>query len=255
MSAETIHVELVDSIALVRMNRPPANATDLEMAGEFESVLASIEARDEIHAVVLTGAGRCFSAGLDLKQLPAYDRAQQQEMVMRVNRMFGNLYALPLPTIAAVNGHAIAGGVILTLACDYRIGAEGDYKLGLAEVRVGVPFPVAAMTIVQSELTKPVARRMVLTGRNSSPQEAFASGVLDELHSPDRLLPRAMEVAREMAALPREHYRRTKRQLRAEAFARIADAIDNRNEPMLESWLSGETTAGAAQALKREHQV
>jgi enoyl-CoA hydratase len=252
-TVETIKIEVIDSIALLRMDRPPANAIDLEMAAEFETTLASIESRDEIHAVVITGDGNCFSAGLDLKLVPAYDRAQQQEMVMRVNRLFGRLYALQRPTIAAVNGHAIAGGVILTLACDYRIGAEGDYKLGLAEIRVGVPFPVAAITIVQSELTKPVARKMVLTGRNSSPSEALAFGVLDELHSPEALMPRAMEVAHEMAALPRDHYRRTKKQLRAEAFARISVAIDNRNEPMLESWLSGETTAGAAQALKREN--
>ena len=202
--------------------------------------------------VVVTGAGSSFSAGLDLKVVPTYDREQQQAMVVQINRLFGGLYGLSMPTIAAVNGHAIAGGVILTLCCDYRIGAEGDYKLGLAEARVGVPFPVAAMAIVKSELSHPIARKMVLTARNSSPREAQSMGVLDELHPPDRLLARAIEIAEEMAALPHSSYVRIKRELRGPALARIEDAIKNRNEPMLESWLNAETQAASAEALKRE---
>jgi len=247
-----IHIERVGQIAVLRIDRPPANAIDLDLAGEFAAALEGIEATDGIGALIVTGAGSCFSAGLDLKAVPTYDRAQQQAMVMQVNRLFGGLYRLPLPAIAAVNGHAIAGGVILTLACDYRIGAEGNYKVGLAEARVGVPFPVAAMAIVQSELSHPAARTMVLTARNSSPRDAVSMGVLDELQPPERLLPRAIEVAQEMAALPRSVYGRIKHELRGAALARIEDAIGNRNEPMLESWLSIETRAASADALKRK---
>jgi enoyl-CoA hydratase len=248
----SIQIERVGQIAVLRIDRPPANAIDLDLANEFATALEGIEATDGIGALIVTGAGSCFSAGLDLKVVPTYDRAQQQAMVMQVNRLFGGLYGLPLPTIAAVNGHAIAGGVILTLACDYRIGAEGDYKLGLAEARVGVPFPVAAMAIVQSELSHPVARTMVLTARNSSPRDALSMGVLDELQPPELLLPRALEVAQEMAALPRSVYRRIKRQLRAAALTRIDDAISNGQEPMLDSWLSTETRAASTEALKRK---
>lgn len=251
MSSRAIKIERVGPVAVLRIDRPPANAIDLDLANEFATELQRIEG-DRIGALIITGAGSCFSAGLDLKVVPTYDRQQQQAMVMQVNRLFGGLYGLPLPTIAAVNGHAIAGGVILALACDYRIGAEGDYKIGLAEMRVGVPFPVAAMSIVQSELSHPVARTMALTARNSTPRDALAMGVLDELKSPDLLLTRALEVADELAALPRSAYRRIKRSLRAAALAKIDDAISNRNEPMLESWLNTETQAASAQALKRE---
>ncbi len=251
MAASNIQIEVIRTIAVLRIDRPPANAVDLDLANEFATVLESIGTDDSIGALIVTGAGSCFSAGLDLKVLPTYDRAQQQSMVINLNRLFGGLYGLPLPTIAAVNGHAIAGGVILTLACDYRIGAEGDYKVGLAEMRVGVPFPVAAMAIVQSELSRPVARAMVLTARNSNPSEAVKLGFLDELQSLDWLLPRALDVAEEMAALPRSNYRLIKRQLRASALSRIDDAISNRNEPMLESWLSAETSAASAEALRR----
>lgn len=251
MSSQFIHIEVTDRITLLTFDRPPANAIDLDLAEAVDETLGVIEDRDETDALVITGEGSCFSAGLDLKAVPSYDRAQQQAMVMAVNRMFGRLYGLPLPTIAAVNGHAIAGGVILMLACDYRVGAEGDYKLGLAEARVGVVYPVAAMSIVRSELAPATAKTMVLTARNYSPREALAMGVLDELQPADRLLARAVEVAREMAALPRSTYSRIKRSLRSQALALIDDAISNRNEPMLETWLSDETRIASAEALKR----
>jgi len=252
VSSTRIHIDQVGQIAVLRIDRPPANAIDLELADEFATALEGVENNDSIAALVVTGAGSCFSAGLDLKAVPTYDRAQQQAMVMQVNCLFGGLYRLPLPTIAAVNGHAIAGGVILLLACDYRIGAEGDYKIGLAEARVGVPFPVAAMAIVQSELSNSVGRKMVLTARNWNPQKALSMGVVDELQPPEQLLPRSIEMAQEMATLPRTVYGRIKRDLKRTALERIDDAIRNRNEPMLESWLNAETRAASAEALKRE---
>lgn len=252
MSTNAIQIETIDNIAVLRIDRPPANAIDLDTCRELANTLETIAEQNDVGGIIVTGAGKCFSAGLDLKALPTYDRDQQQAMVIEVNRLFGRLYDLPLPTIAAVNGHAIAGGVILTLACDYRIGAEGDYKLGLAEMRVGVPYPVAAMSIVQSELSHKAARLMVLTSRNLNPREALSYGVLDELQPPERLINRAMEVAREMATLPRTTYARIKRELRARARSRIDDAINNRNEPMLESWLGAETIEGASEALKKK---
>jgi len=251
LTSKNIQIEKHGALAILRVDRAPANAIDLALANEFENALASIEDGGDVGALVLTGAGSCFSAGLDLKVVPTYDSSEQQAMVMQVNRLFGRLYGLPLPTIAAVNGHAIAGGLILTLACDYRVAAEGDYKLGLAEMRVGVPYPVAAMAIVQSELTKPVARRMVLTARNSSPREALASGMLDELTAVDDLLSRSLEVAEELAALPRSIYGRVKRQLRAAALSRIEDAVANGEEPMLETWLNVETRIASEEALRR----
>jgi enoyl-CoA hydratase len=247
-----IRIEKNNNVAVLRIDRPPANAIDLRLAGDFERALSTISESSDVGALIITGEGSCFSAGLDLKALPSYDRTQQQAMVMAVNQMFGRLYGLQLPTIAAVNGHAIAGGVILMLACDYRVGAEGDYKLGLAEARVGVAFPVAAMAIVKSELAPAVARTMVLTARNYSPHEALVMGVLDELQPADRLLERALEVARELAALPRSTYWPIKRSVRSHALALIDDAISNRNEPMLDSWLNEETRKASAEALKRK---
>jgi enoyl-CoA hydratase len=249
----SIQLQRFGHIALLRIDRPPANAVDLELAKEFSVVLEGLDDSAGTSALIITGTGSCFCAGLDLKALPTYNRAQQESMIMQLNHLFGSLYGLRLPTIAAVNGHAIAGGVILTLACDYRIGAHGDYKLGLAEARVGVPFPVSAMSIVQSELSPSIARTMVLTARNYTPQEAQSLGVLDELHPVNLLVSRAMEIAEEMAALPNQIFSRIKRQLRAATLSRIDDAMSHRKEPMLDSWLTDETRAASAEALKRRN--
>src|SRR5262245_15052944 len=107
-----IDVESREGIALVRVARPPANAIDLEAARGLEETLAALEADDRVRAVVMTGTGRFFSAGLDLKVVPTYDAARQRAMVTAINRLIGRAYGLGVPLVAAVNGHAIAGGLV-----------------------------------------------------------------------------------------------------------------------------------------------
>jgi enoyl-CoA hydratase len=250
--SDMIQLEMNAGIATLRLNRPPANALDLPLITELGEAFAELENKNEIGALIVTGAGRFFSAGLDLKAVPAYNADEQRALATELNRMVGRLYGLPLPVVAAVNGHSIAGGVIIALCCDYRIGAAGDYKIGLTEARVGVPFPVAPMAVVQGELSQPAARISVLLARNVSPQEALSQGLLDELQPAEQLLSRAMEIAEEMAALPRSAYGRIKRQLRAAALARIDDAVNNQNEPVLDSWLNAETASASAQVLARD---
>src|SRR6476660_4390413 len=99
----SIHIERLGQVAVLRIDRPPANAIDLALADEFATAVEGVATTDGIGALVVTGVGSCFSAGLDLKAIPTYDRAQQQAMVIQVNRLFGGLYGLRQPTIAAVN--------------------------------------------------------------------------------------------------------------------------------------------------------
>src|SRR5436853_7717728 len=160
--SETIQLEMNDRIATLRLDRPPANALDLSFISALADTFTELEDRDDLRALIVTGAGRFFSAGLDLKAVPTYSRDEQRALANNLNRMVGRLYGLPLPVVAAVNGHSIAGGVIVAPCCDYRIAAAGDYKIGLTEARVRVPFPVGPMAVVQSELSPPAARTAVL---------------------------------------------------------------------------------------------
>jgi enoyl-CoA hydratase len=239
-----------DGIVTLYLDRPPVNAVDTELLRSLAEQLSQIEAADNVRALVMTGAGACFSAGLDLKAVPRYTPAEQRDMLNTLNRTLGCLYGLPIPTVAAVNGHAIAGGLVVALACDYRIGpTTRSCQLGLTEARAGIPFPAVAMAIVQAELAPAVARRATLVARNISPEAALASGILDELQPPDQLLSRAQALAHEVGAIPRTAYARIKRQLRAPAIAHIERTVSTGDDPMLRSWLSAETQAAAASLL------
>ena len=244
-----LHEESHDGIVLLRFERPPANAIELESARELEAALGRLETDTDVRAVVLTGHGRFFSAGLDLKIVPTYGAAEQRAMVMAINLLIGRVYGLPLPAVAALNGHAIAGGLVMALACDYRVGSRGQYRLGLTETRVAIPYPVAAMAVVRAELAPAVARRLVLLAQNATPEDAVADGVLDELQPADALLPRALAVARELAALPRAAYARIKRQLRASTLDRIGEVLATGSDPLLDAWITPDTAPAAATVL------
>jgi len=248
MSAGTILQERSGSVAILRLERPPANAMDIAFGERVDAELTRLEQSADVGAVMITGSGSCFSAGLDLKIVPTYGADEQRRLIEATGRAFARLYAFPLPTVAAINGHAIAGGLVLALCCDYRLAASGDYKIGLTEARVGVPFPIVPMSIVRAELAPAVARELVLRARNTTPADALARGIVDEIQSPDRLLPRALEVAAEMAELPRITFGKIKRQLRSGTLALINESLDH-GDPILSDWLTAETLKAAAAVL------
>src|SRR5206468_12479851 len=185
----------------------PANAPDLELLGQGRAVLDDLRDADP-GAVVIVGRDGFFSAGVDLKVAPTLDRDGQRGMVQGINRLFLGWYSFPRPVVCAVNGHAIAGGLILALCGDHRIGS-GVGKMGLTELRAGIGYPAAAMAIVRAELAPPAVRVLALRAElvDSGP-EAVELGLLDELAAPDALLDRAIEVAEGFAALPRAAYPR-----------------------------------------------
>jgi enoyl-CoA hydratase len=206
-------------------------------------------ARAEPGAVVLTGHERFFSAGMDLKTAPTMTTGEQRTTVDGINRLFSGWYAFPRPVVAAVNGHAIAGGLILALCADHRVCAT-EGKLGLTELRAGIPYPVAAISIVRAELTPPAARELALRATLIDPAAALTLGVVDELRPPAEVLPRALEVATEMAALPRGTYTQVKRQLRGPTIYAIDRALaGGAGDPVLSMWIGDETRAAAAALL------
>lgn len=245
-------IERDGRVAVVRLDRPPANAVDLDFAQQLEAAFEALLRDDNLGAVVLTGSGSFFSAGLDLKLVPTYGAEQQRSMVATINRVLAKLYGCAIPVVAAVNGHAIAGGLVLMLACDYRVGTNTACKLGVTEARAGIPFPAVAMAILRAELAPAVARVLTLRSDNVGPETALARGVLDELQAPERVLPAAVEIARDMAGIPRRAYATIKRQLRAETIAVIEQIVAAGSDPLLDSWLSAETSGAAAALLRRE---
>ena len=246
---DPVHVTREGGIVVCRLDRPPVNAIDVPLSMALETVLGDLAGDAAVDALVLTGTGSCFSAGLDLKRLPHYSREEQDALLASLNRLLHTLYSFPRPVVAAVNGHAIAGGYVLMLACDHRIGPQGDALFGLSEGRVGVAFPVGAFEVVNNELAPTVTRRLMLGAENVDGATSVEDGALDELVPADQVLHRALEVARVMGSLPRGSFPEIKQQLRGNALKRIRRAAAG-EEPLLGRWL-GEEVPAAVEAILR----
>ncbi|HET8538216.1 MAG TPA: enoyl-CoA hydratase/isomerase family protein, partial [Solirubrobacteraceae bacterium] len=171
-----------DGVATVIADRPPANAMDVTLLGELVAVLREVAA-DPPAAVVLSGRPGFFSAGADLKAVPSYGPAEQRAMVEGINDMALGVYALPCPVVGAITGHAIAGGMVLALCTDLRIASSAG-KYGLTEVKVGVPYPQAAIGVVEAELAPPARRLFAFGNALHDAQTCLRLGVFDEVVEP-----------------------------------------------------------------------
>lgn len=240
--------DLGEGVRLLRLSRPPASALNTPFLTAIAQRLNELAHMDTLRALVLTGTGRVLSAGLDLKEAVDFNLAEQTAVCDGLNRAYGALYGFPKPVIAAVNGHAIAGGLFFVLASDYRIAAEGS-RFGLTEVRVAVRFPVSALEIAKQELSPTLSRRLLLSGRNIEADEALEHRLLDEVVAPDQVLARAVQVARDYAGIPPIAYGQVKSQLRGSVLAKITDAIENRNDETLDGWFTEESRSAATALL------
>ncbi|HEY2603176.1 MAG TPA: enoyl-CoA hydratase/isomerase family protein [Thermoleophilaceae bacterium] len=243
-----VTVESRGELALVRLDRPPANALNPQVLEEFEEARRALAAEPP-GAVVITGRERFFSAGVDLKLVPTMGPDDQRAMVEGINRLVIGWYGFPRPVVAAVTGHAIAGGMVIALCADYRVGAT-EGKLGLTELRAGVPYPVGAISLVRAELAGPAARALALRAHLVEPEEALRLGLVDELAGPGEVLERACDVALEMARFGGDSYARTKLELRGETLRRVQEAVET-GDPLLEAWLDERSPEAAATMLRR----
>ena len=234
-------------VALVAIDRPPANAIDPEF---IESGLEMLELLTASlpESVVLTGTGRFFSAGADLRAVPALAPAEQAEMARRINALFAGWFTLGCPLVTAVNGHAVAGGLVLALCGDARVGPASG-RFGLTEVAAGIPFPSAAIAVVRSELPMPTLRRLTLRAELVDAATAAGFGIFDECVGDDAVVDRAVELAREMGALPGKAYAVVKQQLRAAALEVERGRFGGAEAV---AWVTGESGTAAARILDVE---
>jgi enoyl-CoA hydratase/carnithine racemase len=245
-----VTVEARGEIALVRIDRPPANAMDRDLLADVVAAQEQLAAKEPA-AVVITGREGFFSAGADLKLAPTLDAEAQAAMVDGINRMAAGWYGFPRPVVCAVNGHAIAGGMILALCGDHRVAGPAG-RFGLTEVRAGIPYPAVAIAVVRAELSPPAARELVLRGQLWDAGAAQERGLLDEVVDQDAVLDRALEVAGELAAMPAQTYAYVKAQLRAPVIAEGRRVLDGGSDPLAGAWVGGETAGAAAAVLRGE---
>ena len=239
-------------IAVLRLQHGKANALDIELCQALTKQLEAFR-QSTSKALVVTGAGKMFSAGVDLVRLSKDGAAYVRAFLPAMNSAFETLFSLHKPVVAAVNGHAIAGGCIIACAADYRVMARAPGLIGIPELLVGVPFPVVPLEIMRFAAARHVSS-LAYTGATFSADEALKQGLVDAVVRADALHEQAMAAAQAMAAIPPTAFALTKRQLREPVLERmhVGSAIDAIVE---NAWASDETLATirayVARTLKR----
>ena len=232
-----------DGIAIVRIQHGKANALDLELVRAITVTMSEVA---DAAAIVLTGAGRAFSAGVDLRRIVDGGAAYVQEILPALSAAFLAVFDCPRPVVAAVNGHAVAGGCVIAAACDVRAMCAGT--IGLTELLVGVPFPTSALEIVRHAAGSATAF-LALTGRTLDPEEARSIGLVDEVIAPEALMARAAELARTLSRVAPDAYALTKHQLHRPARLRIAEHRPADDEAVTRQWSSPRTMDAIAAYL------
>jgi len=226
-----VHVEERGDVAVVRLRHGKVNALDLELLRLITETMDDL--RDV--AVVLTGTGSSFCAGVDLRRILAGDKEHTDTFLTALSRALLAVFRHPRPVVAAVNGHAIAGGCVLAAAADLRLMSGGS--IGLTELRVGVPFPTVALEIIRYAVG-PAAHSLALLAELHDPRQAHHMGLVHDLCAPDRLLDEAVDRATRLAAIVPETFAATKRQLHAPAEARITALADQDDVDVRRHWKS-----------------
>ncbi len=230
-----ISIEDRSGVTVVSLARPPVNALDLPMIEELESTFARFGSEASRSAVVLTGAGNAFCAGVDTKAFMSYDRATRHRMVLAITRMTRSILSLSCPLVAAVNGHALGGGFVLMLCADYRLVADdSSVRLGLTEARAGVPFPAGPVAIMKHEVPAGLLRQLTLSSRVMSPQDLMPHAVIDALAGREQIVEQAVAAARDLASQPA--FAVVKRQVRGGLAAELRSLADAGSDPFLASF-------------------
>jgi enoyl-CoA hydratase len=245
-----IHHEERDGITVIRLAHGKANALDLELCNALRDELGELQRRQTL-AVVLTGTGQIFSAGVDLFRLLEAGDDYLDRFLPALSAVLIDVFACPRPIVAAINGHAIAGGCIIGAACDYRVMAAGAGRVGVPELAVGVPFPTAPLEILRFALSPPVLHDLIYTGRTWPAADALARGLVDEVVAPASLIDRSVEMARQLASVPAPSFQLTKQMLRRPVLDRIRLTAPMLDGDVANVWRARESREAVRAYLER----
>lgn len=230
------------AIRVVQLSRPPVNALNAELIGALEQAILCAERDDSVRVVVLTGAPGVFSAGLDVREMMR-EPAAANAIVRGFFSLQKTLACGTKPVIAAISGHCPAGGTVVSLLCDQRLMAEGDFRIGLNEVQIGLYPGLTIHQIFERVVGVRLAADFLSRGCMLDPAQALAAGLVDELCLPETLMTRALERAGELAALPVKTYTRTRQLVRRELRQWYESPAESLEELMAEGWVNDESIA------------
>lgn len=207
-----IEREMRGHVAVLRMRHGKVHAMDLELCEGLIRALEETRA-SEARGIVLTAEGSAFSAGVDLRRLLAGGAIYIEKFLPAMSSLLERVLFFPRPVVAAINGHAIAGGCLLAACCDRRFLARGPAKLGAPELRIGLPFPAPGIEALRHSVPRSRINDVIFGGRTYVGPAAVDAGLADEIVEPEELLAFAIDEAERLGALG-EVFRATKEQMR-----------------------------------------
>jgi len=232
-----IDIEMHRNVGVLRIEHGKANAMDLELC---EAITARLEEHrhSSVEALVLTGQGQIFSAGVDLLRVLDGGAAYLAVFLPALSKAFETLFCFPKPVVAAINGHAIAGGCVLACAADYRIMAQHTGRIGVPELLVGIPFPTVAVEIMRCVTAPEHFQTLLYGGATLEPEDAAHRGLVDETAEPTKLLDLALAKAQSLTALPAAAFELTKRQIHEPMMRRVREDAPRFDAIVRDLWAS-----------------
>lgn len=223
MSKITTSIVADNTVSLITIDDGKANAFSKEAIADLRAAVDDAAATPGVVAAVIAGREGVFSAGFDLNVMRSGDLDAVIDLVADGGDLVSHIYRSEIPVVAACTGHALAAGALLLLGCDVRIGATGDYKVGVNEVAIGMVLPDWAMTICRERLDPRYLQRAVANARITDAAGAVSAGFLDAAVEPEDVVARAIEEAAAMAGLDRAAYAGTMRQFRSAVATKMTD--------------------------------
>jgi enoyl-CoA hydratase len=243
-------VERRNDIEILRMQYGPANAMDLNFCVELAKTVRTLE-KSSSRAIVLTGQGKIFCAGVDLPQLLEGGAEYVRQFLPALDDVLEAFFFCNKPIVAAVNGHAIAGGCLLACTADRRLMVDGKSQIGVPELRVGVPFPAVALEIMRAKTSSAYFEEIILGAATYTAQNALQRGLVDDIVEKGQLLTEAISAAEALASIRPEIFSFSKQQLRQP----VREAIDSRTKgqeaELFALWGSDDTHAAVSDFVAR----
>ena len=221
--SNTVHYRLEQGVAILQLDNGKVNALSPEVIAALNQALD--QAEQDKAVVILTGQPGMLSGGYDLKVMTSGPQ-QALDLVASGSALTRRMLAHPYPLIVACSGHAVAKGAFLLLASDYRLAVEGDFRIGLNEVQIGMTMHHAGIALAKDRLTKPAFQRSVINGELFSPQDAIAAGFLDRVVPAEQLMDTAQAMATTMKKINMHAHAKTKLKVRKDLLEALDAAIE-----------------------------
>jgi enoyl-CoA hydratase/carnithine racemase len=245
-------VEVQDGIAVLRLNHGVTNPINLELVNELSSQLEKLKADDSVNALVITSSNdKFFSIGFNLPELIALDLDEVNKFFSAFNQLSLDIYSYPKPTVAAITGHAIAGGCILAICFDHRFISEGKKLMGLNEVKLGLPVPYPADRIVTQLVGDQLALEIMGTGEFYPPHGSLIMGLVDQVLPLENVLPEALERAKLLGDMPKQAFQFIKHNRVEKIVNEIQVRLDEKQQQFVDCWTDSSTQELLKEASKK----